>query len=240
MKPLSLIVMSILFARAFEPPTSIEVSPPDQSRAVPGPIASREDTPAGGADKRRVNALLPVAPGFTGSAHDFFGPMASMETRCAPCHATSSAVPDQSRAVLGPIDRREDTPALTRARLVSAESRWQIAESTRLCLSCHDGVLASEIVGGGHDADLFAAGALVNLRRDHPVGVEYPRTGRSAGASRRDFEPIARLATEGAIKLPGGRVECISCHDPHAAFGHPDMLVKSNRRSALCLSCHRK
>ncbi len=115
-----------------------------------------------------------------------------------------------------------------------------MADSTRLCLSCHDGALASEVVGGGADAGLIAAGALINPRRDHPVGVAYPLTGRLSGRTRREFVPIARLQSEGAVRLIDGRVECISCHDPHNALGYDKMLVKPNRRSALCLSCHKK
>ncbi|MBN4058944.1 cytochrome c3 family protein [bacterium AH-315-J04] len=40
--------------------------------------------------------------------------------------------------------------------------------------------------------------------------------------------------------MPNGRVECTSCHDPHNQSGAPYMLVKSNARSALCLTCHKK
>jgi predicted CXXCH cytochrome family protein len=39
--------------------------------------------------------------------------------------------------------------------------------------------------------------------------------------------------------LPGGRIQCVTCHDPHNSGRHEGMLVKSNRRSRLCLSCHR-
>ena len=40
--------------------------------------------------------------------------------------------------------------------------------------------------------------------------------------------------------LPDGRVECISCHDHHEEEGLPHLLVISNKRSALCLTCHAK
>jgi predicted CXXCH cytochrome family protein len=42
------------------------------------------------------------------------------------------------------------------------------------------------------------------------------------------------------VRLPDGRVECVSCHDPHNQSGTQAMLAVSNRRSALCLTCHVK
>ena len=38
--------------------------------------------------------------------------------------------------------------------------------------------------------------------------------------------------------LFNNRVECISCHNPHASAAK--LLIKSNQRSALCLTCHNK
>jgi predicted CXXCH cytochrome family protein len=79
------------------------------------------------------------------------------------------------------------------------------------------------------------AGFTVNANfawRDHPIGVPYP-------SDRQDYNPQSSLAGRG-VPLPDGRVECISCHDPHDRTGHDHMLVISNRGSALCRSCHRK
>jgi predicted CXXCH cytochrome family protein len=44
----------------------------------------------------------------------------------------------------------------------------------------------------------------------------------------------------GRVRLPDGRIECVSCHDPHNTAGIDKLLVMSNRRSALCLTCHIK
>jgi predicted CXXCH cytochrome family protein len=68
--------------------------------------------------------------------------------------------------------------------------------------------------------------------RDHPIGVPIPQ-------DRREYRSSAMVAASG-IPLPEGRVECVSCHDPHNQQGLDDLLVKSNRRSALCLTCHLK
>lgn len=200
-------------------------------------VAAEPNTPVAGpaaATTRPRPKRIPrshlAQPGFTGSAHDFYGPTVPLETRCAPCHAA-------------PLPTSQPQRWITRAtprRLVTASPPRRLTGSSILCLSCHDGTIASEVVGGGQDADLFAFDAPVNPPRDHPVGVPYPPLGRDPQRLRRQYAPIARLQAEGAIKFPEGRVECISCHDPHNALGVPSMLVKSDRRSALCLTCHLK
>jgi predicted CXXCH cytochrome family protein len=68
--------------------------------------------------------------------------------------------------------------------------------------------------------------------RDHPIGVEYP-------SNRREYRQES-FAVANGIRLPEGRVECVSCHDPHNEAGHGHLLSMSNRRSALCLTCHIK
>jgi predicted CXXCH cytochrome family protein len=88
-------------------------------------------------------------------------------------------------------------------------------DSSMLCLSCHDGAVAPAVSMG-----------------DHPVGVRY-----DLASPRFASEPGLRTAVE--IPLPDGRVQCVSCHDPHGTTGHEDLLRVSNRRSGLCLSCHR-
>lgn len=177
-----------------------------------------------------------VVVGFSRCAHDFYGPNAPLAVRCAPCHGSPAAARTTTTM---PYVWSDDLQAPLPQRLFDVEPAHKLARSTVLCLSCHDGTIASEIVGGGDD-DFFAAGVAVNPKRDHPVGVRYPPIQRDQFKLRRDYASVAKLESEGAIKLPQGRVECISCHDPHNALGIRGMLVKSDRRSALCLSCHLK
>jgi predicted CXXCH cytochrome family protein len=47
------------------------------------------------------------------------------------------------------------------------------------------------------------------------------------------------VTADGRIKLPDGRIQCTTCHDPHNTQRHAGMLVISNDRSRLCLACHR-
>jgi len=193
------------------------------------------------APPRRLPTTRPTAsdvpaPGFARSPHDFYGPDYPLAVRCAPCHGAPA---DARTATTLPFVWNDDFAAPLPQRLFDATPTYQLARSTVLCLSCHDGTIASEIVGGG-DENFFAAGATVNPQRDHPVGVRYPPSQRDRMPLRREYASIAQLESEGAIKLPNSRVECVSCHDPHNALGIRGMLVKSDRRSALCLSCHLK
>lgn len=193
---------------------------PATSQPADAPVADSASTPRD-------------TPGFTGSAHDFLGRFAPPAERCAPCHGPEASPP---------IDRlprfRSDAPQAQ--RLAATTQPWRIADTTALCLSCHDGTLASAVDSGDDGRDRSHFGPAVALHRDHPVGVPYPRTGRTRAGTRRDYVPIAQLEAEGRIHLPGGRVECVSCHEPHNAYGVADLLVKPDRRSALCLSCHVK
>jgi predicted CXXCH cytochrome family protein len=119
------------------------------------------------------------------------------------------------------------------------------------CLSCHDGTIGLDvIINRPNSSSATATGrTLVNvygasgtadtikilgvdLRNDHPVGVNYDET--------RDvmFNSAAAI-TSGGLRLYNGKVECASCHNPHDRTNLP-FLRKSNAGSAVCLTCHIK
>lgn len=100
--------------------------------------------------------------------------------------------------------------------------------TTRRCLACHDGTVASA-------AEYPIAGAPTIGERDrsHPIGITYPpRRGRGPD----DYAQPAGLHPR--MALPGGRVGCLACHDLYSR--QDDLLVMSNRMSRLCLTCHLK
>ncbi len=109
-----------------------------------------------------------------------------------------------------------------------------------VCLSCHDSMIAIDVaaiynqtttpdVYSGRDGN-FAAG--------HPISIPYYRR----------YDPSLNKPSDGRVgSLPlyratgaegtRDRVECPSCHDPHAMiFGK--FLRVSNANSALCRHCH--
>ena len=132
----------------------------------------------------------------------------------------------------------------------------QPSGSTRLCLGCHDGSVALELfhtrTTGSTQID---ASAIVpgkpgfDFGADHPISLTY--------ADGPTGDPYLRLRTtpfNGVVPgqtiediLEGGKVQCVSCHDPHnveVPSGTPDFLRIWNSDpaapSALCLACHIK
>lgn len=124
-------------------------------------------------------------------------------------------------------------------------SGWPGA-STRLCLSCHDGLRARSVLYAGpnrlgmrHTIDRRDEAGVrgSNLIDGHPVFMPYPARGDPR------FEAPPGRDGWGAgsprdVKLIGGRVECVSCHEAHDPAIKP-FLRRSNAGSAMCRTCHR-
>lgn len=133
------------------------------------------------------------------------------------------------------------------------------AEVSMLCLSCHEGSVPLDRVlvkpagfgtagGSGETIKRCAtdchkggdpAGGLnwenvwfePDLRKQHPISVLYDPS-RDAG-----FEPVAIVEAAG-LRLVDGRVECVTCHEPHSQRNRPFLRV-ANSGGSLCRSCHR-
>jgi predicted CXXCH cytochrome family protein len=100
---------------------------------------------------------------------------------------------------------------------------------SRLCLSCHDGIIARSV--GGMSRNVTGL-----LSDSHPVGMVYRTNPIHAGKIDRSISFTAPSQLNARIRLVEGQVACASCHSPYSAEqGH---LVMSNLRSNLCLSCH--
>lgn len=111
------------------------------------------------------------------------------------------------------------------ALLANADAKYDNSDpalypngSTRLCLSCHDGVTAiAEVINGGDlDASLGnmtteGSSMIIDLSAAHPVSFVFNQTIATAVYGNR-FD-LTNL-------LPGlldaeSRLQCASCHDPH-------------------------
>lgn len=102
----------------------------------------------------------------------------------------------------------------------------QVDTESQSCLECHDGSTATK-VGERRTGDLFEHGR----QQEHPIGVIYKnKRGRDAIP----LKPVQSL--DKRVRLFDGTVGCGSCHSVFS--GHDGLLVMSNMRSALCLSCH--
>lgn len=163
--------------------------------------------------------------------HDFSKLTGRDEDTCSACHVPHVQIGDEDLSNKGAGDLFK----IARQRPALATGRYTPGPTSMICLTCHNGSVAVSTVGTAHAMRGGSEGAWSPsfAMRDHPIGVPYPD--RQKG-----FRLKARVEAAGKIKLPEGRVECISCHDQHQEEDWPHLLVMSNKRSALCLSCHEK
>ncbi len=170
--------------------------------------------------------------GIEGSKHDFSDKDWTDGDACAACHTPQRSEKPKAAPLW---NQNVDLSKTFGSPGIAGNSPGL---GSTMCLRCHDGTIASAAISGAtptrfrskENPGLFGVS---HGRSDHPVGVRYP-------FSRKDFQPASKVTRSGDVTLPGGKVECISCHDPHNRSGEKFMLVKSNARSALCLTCHKK
>ncbi|UCD27558.1 MAG: hypothetical protein JSV03_10615 [Planctomycetota bacterium] len=172
---------------------------------------------------------------IVGSKHDFSEATGRWGSACDACHIPHIQA-------IRPTTQPTTQPAFEIYRIkgqrrVFEPDRYMPGPTSLICLGCHDGTVATSTIGSSHALlaglrEGFAAPDSF-VWRDHPIGVPYPRNNR-------EYQPLAFVLAKGRVRLPEGRIECISCHDPHSEAKIDPMLVMSNKRSALCLSCHVK
>jgi len=184
-----------------------------------------------------------------GSPHDFsevsFGH--SPGKICEACH-----IPHNSGSGEVPLWRGSPTSygpyILYSSNTLNAQVNQPLAP-TKTCLACHDGTIAlSKPTGCIECHKSFHNTGNVDLSNDHPVSIVY-----NSALARSDDElkdPSTTTVTSLGDKtietgmLYQGRLECVSCHDVHAAKGDsasaPKLLLVNNQKSKLCLTCHNK
>jgi predicted CXXCH cytochrome family protein len=172
-----------------------------------------------------------------GGSHDF-SDKGDMAGACKACHIPHVQVAQVTTRPAAPSTQ----PAAAMFRIggqrrVFEPDRYMPGPTSLICLGCHDGTVATSTIGSSHALLAgFREGFAVPdgfVWRDHPIGVPYP-------SGDREYRPLAFVVAQGKMRLPEGRIECITCHDPHGERGFEDLLVMSNKRSALCLNCHVK
>lgn len=162
---------------------------------------------------------------------------------CTFCHAPHDSTPSV------PLWNHAATTAAPQVysstTLRSAVTQATAADSSKLCLSCHDGTIAlGDTVNNGIIA--FIQGANYKL----PASSAANLNNTVGFADDHPFAFVPTTSTEivnpplgNPVKLYGGRIQCVSCHDPHVQskdVTSGKFLVGSNARSAICLSCHVK
>ncbi len=180
-----------------------------------------------------------------GSQHDLTvtggGPVKSAALNaCVFCHASHNVVPNVTPLWDQTLSSQSYTTYTSSTYTSGAETPG--AGSSKLCLSCHDGTVAVGLTvtqgliptsGSMAAADVLGA----NLSNGHPVSMT-PLDDGSLASSLFTSPPSTKDA---AVKLVSGKVECTTCHDPHAPRNDPVspmFLVRSNANGAICLACH--
>ncbi len=141
---------------------------------------------------------------------------------------------------------------------------------SRLCMSCHDGVVAADqhygtagsltLVGddfGGRAIGAQDTAGNANFSNDHPIGFDYnavagkaPATGTDKGiwgAVGRAFKGNAAVTVADTL-YQGQYMTCATCHDVHnkdnavnvAASTRNYFVYAPQDGSQLCLTCHDK
>jgi hypothetical protein len=191
--------------------------------------------------------------GMHQSHHDFNNGYWNGKETCKPCHVNEGTPSTQISTIL--LWNQQKSGIVFNLYSSSGLSGVPGGNS-KLCLSCHDGIVGSEI----HDDDNPDEGQNhKNMMVNHPVSVTY--NDKLPGNRMRLNDPeIHETGLGGTIAtdmLRNGKVECTSCHDIHVArnnegctgchtLGNAGLstkslsLWKSNDYSALCLTCHNK
>jgi hypothetical protein len=181
-----------------------------------------------------------------GSPHDFRkAPGKRSGEICLPCH-----VPHSTKTLPAPLwdsELASDTytvysqPPQPGGKPGTGRRPGGISKT---CLSCHDGIVASEVFGGdtGSAADPGVSAPGGGFPgHDHPISFIYDT---ALAVQVRDlYDPSVRLSgvagssgTIDADMLFLKRMECASCHDVHNTKAVPGtkLLVKDTAGSVLC------
>ena len=166
-----------------------------------------EPAPAGAAERQGIQ--LTHHSGVVGGVHDFSEGPDGLGDACRACH-----VP-HVQGIRTTTQPATSQPAFEIFRIggqrrVFVPDRYMPGPTSLLCLGCHDGTVASSTIGSSH---ALLAGVREGFTmpdgfvwRDHPIGVPYPNEPN-------EYHPESFAVMRG-IRLPEGRIECVSCHDP--------------------------
>ncbi len=188
------------------------------------------------------------AQNFKGSMHDF----QSMGNRlfgsdkpCLVCHPPHQKAGNENHMPLWNRKAERDTFTVYGNTGMVEEPGLPLG-SSKLCLSCHDGTLALDSWGGRVSSVTYMTSGFEDrkngLKSDHPISMKYIATDAMKTGQLRD-PSVSNSGLGNTIEadmLTNGTLQCSSCHDVHNGMGAGKLLVKTNKNSNLCLTCHKK
>ncbi|UCH80032.1 MAG: cytochrome c3 family protein [Nitrospiraceae bacterium] len=188
---------------------------------------------------------------ITNSKHDFSNSVPWQVTTgeiCKACHAPHTTNTDVDNLIW---NHDPSTTATYQPYTSSTlnDTPGQPVGHSKLCLSCHDGTVAVNAFPGETGTGPAVTGALQiakggdDLRGQHPISILYDSGANSDDWLNYPASSVSMGANTLDQVLPGGRVECSTCHDVHNTTGEANgsfLLRLDNAGSALCLACHDK
>ena len=155
---------------------------------------------------------------------------------CLPCHTPHNALKSGDENVLW--NHKETTETFTMYKAGAT-----LEGTSKMCLSCHDGVTAIDSYGTTTGSVVITGSAKLgkDLSNDHPIGIQYPTAQPAEYKDPSTFAPgINNGPGVQLVTISGAdRVECTSCHTAHNN-GLGNFLRVPIQESFLCLQCHIK
>jgi len=186
-------------------------------------------------------ASLSKAATIVGSKHDLRTFMANSETQvCVTCHTPHNAKGNTLTPLWNHATTAVAAFTLYSSTSLNAALGQPSSNSTKACLSCHDGTVAVDSYGTTTTGTKFATGSALlgsDLSNDHPVSFTYDAALATADGGL--VTPASASLVDTVLPLFSGKLECATCHNPHDST-NGKFLRKSNVASALCVTCHNK
>jgi len=194
---------------------------------------------------------------IAGTAHDFsqYAWNTSGEI-CKPCHT-----PHGGNWAVAKLWNHDVGDPATQYNLYGSGTTGTTSNNTafdntsKLCLSCHDGTVALDSFGGATGTEFMVPGddgyVGTDLRDDHPIGSKAIYSTDPASTSYRPQNASHQIPGPTGVNLrlrswtdPADAtvkyvVGCRTCHNVHGG-GADHLLQYSNVNSQLCLTCHIK
>ena len=195
-----------------------------------------------------ASAQMPVTTNVLG-AHDMGGsgtsPVIGGLPACYFCHAPHNGVAGTQVGLWSQkLSTVQNYTLYPQNQVTNVVQEPLIGDQSNVCLSCHDGTVAPgqtspwgpiKMSGSMQSQDIFGK----DLSTAHPFNFKLPLQMPA------NQNLISSVVTSGvtlnpAVKMPGGNVQCTTCHEPHVQGldASNAFLVMDNTGSALCLACH--
>ncbi|MEW5757797.1 MAG: cytochrome c3 family protein [Pseudomonadota bacterium] len=172
---------------------------------------------------------------------------------CVFCHTPHGAATAEGAPLWNRTIPASGTYAIYGSGSMQAGTITDIANPSKLCLTCHDGTQALGAVnnapGSGTGSGITMAGGVdkltgnamlgTDLTNDHPISITFDSALAASDGELFDPATAAHIGdpTPGhdrsvlTVPLNNGKVECASCHDPHIrdSSGEDIKFLRLNR-----------